>query len=274
MPKINLQEYRRERARELQELARMLARYAGEICNELYPLEQASTDCSQDGLNDGRWGYELAPLLFRGAVSQDVLPSEATDLSIQLDIVIRGPVGESREIDPCSYLEFNLALVGNCSVGEELRTVSCWWHLDRHLHEEGNNEPEFSHPLYHIQHGGKSARASLQDFGQSLILDAPRLPHPPMDAILGVDFVLSNFFGRSSAPYRMLKDEPDYERMVRNAQQRMWRPYIAALQRVIDRPMDDEWGTNLWPLLLKNNFPQQIGVLPAPRNRGKHRGRR
>jgi hypothetical protein len=241
-------QYRRDRSHELRELADLLSSHAYSVCPDVGPLLRASSECIEEGDRDA-WGYELHQLLFRGVDGRHSLPQTVDDITVSLSVAIDAYSLEAAETDPCTTLAVNLELHGFHMGEEDIRSVSCWWHLDRHLVSNEDNEPEFSHPLYHFQHGGKSARGAAIDFGQSLILEAPRFPHPPMDAILGVDFILANFFGRHSEAYQSLREDRIYIRLVRHAQRRLWRPYISALHRALTQPGDMEWELTVWPLL-------------------------
>jgi hypothetical protein len=66
----------------------------------------------------------------------------------------------------------------------------------------------------------------LENLGNVLLLDPPRLLHPPLDAILAVDFVLSNFMG---AKWKQLRADEHYETMITHAQELFWKPYVKSL---------------------------------------------
>jgi len=105
--------------------------------------------------------------------------------------------------------------------------AKCSWHFDRH--QEGNL-PEFHHPLYHTHFGGKEINKGQLNYGNVLILESPRLLHPPMDIILAVDFVMGNYYSRHNCePYKALLDEPLYHKLVENSRKRFWQPFFLAL---------------------------------------------
>lgn len=98
------------------------------------------------------------------------------------------------------------------------------WHLDKHIHEAGDGVGNYIHPEYHFTFGGhRMTNATEYNFGDMLILPTPRLPHPPMDIILGIDFILHHFYSRAMRERITLLDE--YKKIVRNAQLRIWRPF-------------------------------------------------
>ena len=61
------------------------------------------------------------------------------------------------------------------------------WHLDY----DNNNVQDFIHPHFHITWGGNKMKDL--NLGEVLLLPTPRFSYPPMDIVLGVDFILSNF---------------------------------------------------------------------------------
>jgi hypothetical protein len=84
------------------------------------------------------------------------------------------------------------------------------------------------------------------DYGTGLILESPRIAHPPMDAILGIDFVLTNYFCSSRLDFR---EEGDYSNLLRAAQKRIWLPYARALDWT-KRREDNDWApSRIWPQL-------------------------
>jgi hypothetical protein len=168
--------------------------------------------------------------------------------------------------DPLDSLEFNLRIYGD---GKEPRS-HCSWHLDRHLSED-NNEPEDeeeesgkaqakgtsedeqepgdAHPRYHFQFGGR--HMSDEKYGNALLLGSPRLAHPPLDAVLGVDFVLANF--RGAEWRKLLSENPNYQRILGNSQRRFWRPYIQSIGAcwANDRFPREAWDPrDVWPSMM------------------------
>jgi hypothetical protein len=107
------------------------------------------------------------------------------------------------------------------------------WHFDRHPDKklDGKNEenPSFDHPLYHLHFGGKEINQGQIEYGGVLILEAPRLLHPPMDIVLAVDFVLSNFYSRDSGKVNSLRDDPQYQKIVKRSKDRFWKPFFLGL---------------------------------------------
>lgn len=168
--------------------------------------------------NGSSWAYKVSGLQLRADVPQNSLPMNCI-----------GPL----------TIDFDLELAGNCNPDEageltklilqlvirsEPKEHVCAWHFDRHI--EGKNPSQEAHPMYHFQHGGHAMKPHADSLGQSLLLPAPRLAFPPMDTILAIDFVLSNFAGEC---WKGLRDEPTYLRLLQESQASFWKPYIQRL---------------------------------------------
>lgn len=148
--------------------------------------------------------------------------------------------------DPFESLEFNIIITGKHPDDPEKKVISSW-HLDRDEENEAHGKQEFIHPCYHFQYGGRHMQ-DASDYGAALILESPRIAHPPMDAILGIDFVLTNYFNSSRLAFR---EEGDYSNLLRTAQARIWRPYALALaEEWTERSDGKAWPpTTIWPQL-------------------------
>lgn len=127
--------------------------------------------------------------------------------------------------------EYQLQLVLKVSNLETL-LAKCSWHFEKHPDKKPDgspeNEPEFLHPLYHLHFGGYEMTDEDKglEFGNVLLVEAPRIMHPPMDIVLAVDFVIKNFYScHSCQPLISLVTDPDYIRIVKNARERFWKPF-------------------------------------------------
>lgn len=107
---------------------------------------------------------------------------------------------------------------------EDISECKGCWHMDYHVMP--GNPPTYMHPDFHLHHGGKKI-ANLNTYGNLVILDAPRVMHHPLDVILGIDFVISNFF--SAIQWQKLRAKKEYHRIVEMAQENWWKDYYLAL---------------------------------------------
>lgn len=166
----------------------------------------------------GEWSYVVAGLVLRVEVPQSTRPVACVGpLTIELDLSFAGNCDNEQD-DQVTDLVLEISI--RSASGEHI----CAWHFDRHI--EGGNQPLEAHPLYHFQHGGHAMEPHANSLGMSLLLPAPRLAFPPMDAVLAIDFVLSNFAGECWAAMRA---DSTYLRMLQESQKLLWRPYLRRL---------------------------------------------
>lgn len=97
------------------------------------------------------------------------------------------------------------------------------WHMDYHVQD---GKPEFMHPDFHIHHGGRKIN-DLENYGELVILDNPRIMHHPLDVFLGIDFIISNFYPERE--WQKLRNDQRYKRMILLAQLNWWQPYYESL---------------------------------------------
>lgn len=160
------------------------------------------------------------------------IPKDADDLSILFSICINFRENIAGLInDPLEKLEFNIELFGyhlseDCPQGMHLHSS---WHLDRHIFDGSEEENKYSHPHYHFTFGGNKMKNKIGtfDYGQSLILPTPRIAYPPMDAILGIDFILQNYYNKNKV--RKIVSDSKYIEIISEAQERLWKPYYMSI---------------------------------------------
>jgi len=178
--------------------------------------------------NNNLWGYNLGRLIFNfDNVPSHTKPNDCKDLKLILDIKIIGNCNNLKSMnDPFEWLEFNIVIEGTKFSQEGSTQLLTSYHLDRHIMNANDGEAEYPHPIYHFQFGGRklSIRDSLIETGNLLIFDSPRIAHYPMEAILGIDFTLSNFFPKI---WRKIKSESnEYINLIEEYQDLFLKPYI------------------------------------------------
>ncbi len=207
-------------------------------------IKHAANVCGMNKPNGpDSWGYEVDNLHFRVKAPQKVIPAQGGDLlNVHLDFKIEGRcINEFKS--KLTKLEMSLV------VSTETNSHISSWHFDQHITSPGSAEPHDAHPLYHFQYGGKKLSGFQGGVGNLLLLPAPRIGHPPMDIILAVDFVLSNFSGEEWNGLRM---NDDYRAKVAGAQEAFWKPYmedIISWWENGNRP-DRSYLRSLWPHLI------------------------
>ncbi|MFK5970646.1 MAG: hypothetical protein QM487_11075 [Candidatus Marithrix sp.] len=162
--------------------------------------------------------------------------------------------------DPFNELEFNIYAYGmnkNNRNGSEL-VYSI--HFDKHICKKGDNPSKEVHPMYHFQFGGRKLKEKNIDIGQALFFDAPRIMHHPMEFILGLDFVLSNFF---PDVWEKLRENPEYVNILKKYQEYFVLPYYKSIVDYFDSTVlkPAPWNAQkIYPQLVeKMDDPKQIG---------------
>ncbi|WP_130537951.1 hypothetical protein [Thiomicrorhabdus indica] len=139
------------------------------------------------------------------------------EFDISVDISVNDRIQDS--------FDFQIELKGIDEDGEHFNS----WHLDKDIRKPGANPPKVSHPLYHFQSGGN--RLEGRAISGAVFLGAPRLPHPPMDVILGLHFILKNFCSMKDYVFlNKLFNDFDYEEIIFRAKERMFTPYFRAYE--------------------------------------------
>jgi hypothetical protein len=128
--------------------------------------------------------------------------------------------------------------------------VKAAWHFDRHIGQQ--TEAGDIHPLYHVQYGGRQMKQA--ELGETLLCDAPRLLYPPMDAVLAVDFVTSNF---AHEGWLALRRDPAYIRLVSASYRDFWRPWFWCMSSVWSDQAHLRWNEHrmLCPSLPEPSIP-------------------
>ena len=183
------------------------------ICTDVTPLYNAIGE-----LKNG--AYNLQKLKFKIYV----IPNNTRPNVKLLEILLNVQIAETKcdENNICNAVSnYNFSIEISGKYGE--KTVHSSWHLDF----DNTIESEYIHPSFHLTYGGKTMKS--KELGDVLLLPAPRISYPPMDAVLGIDFILSNFVKKEK--YNRIKANSQYRAAVRHSQQRLWRPYMLLLAK-------------------------------------------
>lgn len=164
------------------------------------------------------WGYELNNFVIEFTINpRNVTPNEIVNLKLLFEVHVVSDFNDLNFIkDPFNHLTFNVIILGRNGEKEYINA----WHLDRHL----GGHTDDAHPIYHMHYGG--AKMNSRDLGETLLLDAPRLVHYPMEFILGIDFILSNFF---PSEWNLLLKKGEYTLILKKYQNYFLKPYFYAL---------------------------------------------
>jgi hypothetical protein len=197
--------------------------------------------------------YEVPRLVFKDIyLGRHIKPSKVAhlyaDQRIELSVFFKGEYKplENKIYDNIENLGVNILIKCTYCEQEDLEAES-YWHLDKH--KNANEKLETIHPLYHFEYGGSTTTEKEGfDFGKIIILDVPRIMHPPMDIILAIDFIIKNFYTYEQHQ-TLTEGKPFYKKCVQNAQFRLWRPYALALASNFENldgiQVDENFATNI-----------------------------
>jgi hypothetical protein len=236
----NVMAYRRRIANQLTRLSNIL--YRTGICDNIEPINEAAralkteervmvNPLTEKG-DRNIWGYDISDLTLKFKDNpKHIMPTDIYDLVLKLNVTVYGELPNLKKIqDPFIFMGVSIILSGSRAISNGkndfniIESVSSI-HLDRDKGEK-SDEP---HPSYHFQFGGKNIRNLKKDndnFGHLMVLDIPRINHYPMEGILAVDFVLSNFFHEV---WNNLIQDGEYSNLVREQQKLCMKPYFQAL---------------------------------------------
>lgn len=200
---------------------------AHEIVQDAKSLYDASAKllCSQ---STSTWKYECDSIKFsmEGSIAGSI-PQKVRLIEITFNISLDGlfQIDAKRLCNPLLHLAFDIELEGFRELDDSIDSFYASWHLDKNIK---SSHYSYIHPEYHLTFGGnKLEDKGVDNFGSSLILPSPRIPYPPMDVILGIDFILQNYFPFDHISN--LLNDSKYKEIVSNAQLRLWKPYYLSM---------------------------------------------
>lgn len=130
--------------------------------------------------------------------------------------------------DPFTKYSFNVVIKGKNKNNANSKLIYAI-HFDKHnfIEQKEGESPNQAHPAYHFQFGGNKLEDEEKlDSGRALFLDAPRIMHHPMELILSIDFILSNFF---PAIWNKIKHLPTYKKILKKYQKDFILPYFKSV---------------------------------------------
>lgn len=223
------------------------------VCPDVRPL-QIDVDLWEVHNTFG-WRYSLSDLIFRDVTDVKTFPAKLQMIDCRLHVEIEASFTESDDCDPLSKSAIELTLEG---LDSQEKPILQSWHIDRHVEAVAGLDDDAGigavHPRYHLHFGGDRMKNfansnGLDGFSHVLLLDSPRFPHPPLDGVLAIDLVISNFYPKD---WKKLRGTADYRSIIERSQKRFWRPYAKALADHWEQTADGTWtSSDCWPHLLQ-----------------------
>lgn len=204
------------------------------ICPNTGPIDAAIYDC-QSRSTEMYYCYSLNSLDFNPNCIYPpggTLPLRLDNIFIRLSIEVRGRYMSGQLIDPLEQIEEGEVKRPPCCDLELYATNECngelysAWHFDKDFEGATNISGQtYLHPKYHWTFGGN--RMEYTDLGGIFIFPAPRIAHPPFDAILAIDYIIKHFIPNEI--HIELTSSSEYINIVARSQRRIWRPFILTL---------------------------------------------
>lgn len=195
----------------LTNLVEVINRHKGK-CNGVFSFQ----DVSHQILNDGPSQFSFKLIVNKNHCPQ-VMPQVQSHIIIEINsrLILNNVGGSSPS--------------GDCLVKDDIEQHRCSWHFDFDKPQDEQGAHRFVHPLSHLTYGGR--QMSTVNLGDTLLLTSPRICHPPMDPILLIDFILSNYIPKGH--YDNIRIESDYKRALQFSQSSYWRPYYESINKSI-----------------------------------------
>lgn len=221
----------------LESLANALDHLSGGSVRGTGGLRSASSKLrSQRTLKGKEIRIDVPNLLFNVPKNrhQHLKPKKSDFESVKLSITLIFE-GGNLSIETIKNMNVDIVLIGKY----EERQVTNAWHFDFHA-IQGNET--FTHPMFHCQNGGRNLRESPNEAnkdietGDVLLIESPRLVHPPLDPVLAVEFVFGNFLG--SADLQELHKNREFKSALSHSMESIWRPYYKTMMGFFDVPSD------------------------------------
>jgi len=222
----NIMHFRKERARELEILGKALEKNIQSGVSS--PIQRAVSQLQdpnfvllfKDGSTDPDiWGYEIDDFELDIPKSRHIAPNEVDNLKLSLSLKVIANCADWENLnDPLRELSFRVRIKG---LGD--KAYYSGFHIDRHPIQ--NNEGEI-HPIYHLQYIVNPNEENDFAYGNVLSIDTPRVMHYPLEFVLGIGYLTSNFFPTA---YQVLLDDGCFVNLYRCYQKRFWKPYSHAL---------------------------------------------
>lgn len=218
--------FRNSRAQEMRQMADLLDSKIGNLST--FPIRNAIANLNNPDriplLKNGDaleniWGYDIENFELPLDTLKHVTPNEIKNGKIILNMKLRADIDKWNSYeDPFIELSFNVLVKG---IGK-LQPYHFGFHIDKHISGK-SDEP---HPIYHLQYDFNPTGEQNPNLGDLFYIDTPRIMHKPMDFMLGISFLTSNFFPTG---FEILCESREFLKLNSTYQYSVWRPYFHTL---------------------------------------------
>lgn len=228
---MKIEQFRTTRATELEIGAKRLESVFGSdinmtpIYNAIYDLKTRAPRLKDGSTDTDYWGYSIEDFKIPIDTTKHLKPKNVSNDSVEL-ILNMGVIADFKKwntlADPLIELNFNVTIRGLSADGEHF---FCF-HIDKHDPSVQTNEP---HPTYHLQYSANPYDDDCFNYGSTFHLDTPRIIHYPLEFILGVGFLTSNFCPDA---FELLMDDGYFQGLYCKYQQSILKPYFHSISNL------------------------------------------
>jgi hypothetical protein len=223
---MDIAQFKKTRAADLKSAARILQKNfpkgfnSSPILNAATSVENEIPRLKNGETNANLWGYNITDLVLPVSTLKHVRPKGIKNIVMTLDMSIIADFTRWGTInDP--FLDMNFRVIIK-SVG--LKTNhSFGFHIDKHDTILDSSEP---HPVYHLHYILNPLEDEDFEYGHTLNLDLPRIMHCPIDFILGIGFLISNFYPQV---FDSIFDDGYFSGLYKLYQEQILKPYSHTL---------------------------------------------
>ncbi len=221
--------FRNEKAEELRRFADLIETYVGNGTSQpiFIAVNQLKDSNYVPRLKSGKidvnyWGYSISDLTIPIETFRHIKPEGFENAEAILDITLISDFREWEKLnDPFCELSFRTTIRG---VNRKQKgSHQFGFHVDRH---NGLLNCDEIHPLYHLHYEQNPNDLDDFDYGHTMFLDTPRIIHLPLDLVLGMGYLISNFAPRV---YEKIKEDRGYIKLTTEYQNRIWKPYFQTI---------------------------------------------
>lgn len=248
---MTAQQFKKARGEDLNRVATALESVFNGIDTSQIRIAAGAISTNSPTLKNGKtdpnfWGYEIEDLKIPVHSTRHLKPKEVNNQNLELLLSMKMIANYNeweKLVDPIIELNFKIVIRGLSEKG----THYFCFHIDKHDSSSATDEP---HPTYHLQFASDPYKEATFDYGSTLALDTPRIIHHPVELILGVGFLASNF---CPTAFEKMMDDGYFLSVYKTYQKSILRPYFHTISSHWDFDISKlNWAKqNLCPTILE-----------------------